>query len=98
MYVCMYVRTYVCVPVCMCVCNVCMSVCVCIYVYMCVCLYVYNSPPAPLSCGGCVVLSPLPPVVWWGCGNVGGVERWNTHIYIYVCVYKCIYKNISVHL
>ena len=30
----------------------------------------WDLPPPPLWCGGGVVLSPLPPVVWWGCGMV----------------------------
>ena len=30
----------------------------------------WDLPPPPLWCGGGVVLSPSPPVVWWGCGMV----------------------------
>ena len=50
--------------------------CVCLYVYAYICIYVNmvqrSNPPLP-PChghGSAIVLSPSPPVVWWGCGTV----------------------------
>ena len=42
--------------------------------YVCVCIYIYiwHSVPTPSGHGhvSAIVLSPFPPVVWWGCGTV----------------------------
>ena len=60
-------------------------------------VYIWSSVPTPLPpcvplpslwCGGGVVLSPLPPVVWWGCGT--------PHIYIYI--FMCVYINIYIYI
>ena len=51
---------------------------------------VWYCPLPSLRCVGGVVLSPLPPVVWWGCGTA--------HIYIYIYVCICIYMYIYIYI
>ena len=81
LFVYVYIYIYVCSNICLCLYYI--AIYMCIYIYICTrpChpppwdgshirpLYEIFSLP-PLWCGGGVVLSLSPLVVWWGCGTV----------------------------